>query len=1048
MSRFCLALAWFCLAVPAFSQTDVVLPWVTHNENYQSTIAVNNLNPVTAVVRLKATRAEGAVGQAEEEVELSLAAFEQKTFTAGELFSQMGEGSGYAVRVTSALSDIAPGFLIGATSTDSGFSPAQSGSFDVSTAKQALLFEYVRADQGNTAPVVVNLGDREAQVAFKWYREGHQIGETVTRQIPAGKPHAELISSLFPGISGEGFITAEAEVPLAGSGFFFNAQGEPSMALAKALQAAPRVKLSDYQPEENPEYRHFESDQVRPLALSPDGTLLFAANTPADRLEVFRFQEGRLTPLYQVPVGMRPVAVAARSNSEVWVVNHLSDSVSIVSIGEEGGRVERTLHVGDEPRDIVFAGSDQRRAFITTAHRGQNIGFDPQFFTPSIGRADVWVFDPDALGNAMGGQPVKVFNLFGDTPRALAVSADQTRVYAAVFHSGNKTTALRFPDEKDGPRVSVDGRRAPETGLIVRYENGRWLDDNGNQHHDTIKFTLPDYDVFAIDADSLQEIQRYSGVGTTLYNLAVNPVDGTVYVSNTEAHNLQRYLQNARGRFVDNRITLLDGNGGVFPRDLNKHIDYSQDLGSQAEKQAALATPNAMVVDPSGETLYVAALGSDKIGVFATNSLADDSFQPDSNNHILLSGGAPSGLTMDPSGRYLFVYSRVNNGISLVDTTQFAEIAHHVMENPEPEVVRRGRRFLYDAKHASSRGNLSCASCHIFGDTDNLAWDLSDLEGVQVDSPNRYVTVAQFNKKPYFHPFKGPLMTQSLRGLVGAGPLHWRGDRTGVQRAAGETKESAAFKEFNESFVSLLGRETEISDEEMEQFKNFVMAIEYAPNPIRNLDNTLTSRQQAGKTFYINGSPGNVGCEPCHRLNPATEYYGSSGLMSDDGPFNSQDFKVPHFRNQYQKVGLFGSPSPYFSNIGPQIRGFGYTHDGVVSTLETFLEITFPNIPQQSREDAARFVLVMDNQIKPIVGQQVTPRTGSGAEWTRLDIMIGQQNQGNCRIKVGGQNGESLIYENGTFRSERDGQTYTLDQLKAQTNNGNRYTFTAHPPQK
>ena len=31
----------------------------------------------------------------------------------------------------------------------------------------------------------------------------------------------------------------------------------------------------------------FESGQVRPLALSPDGTRLFATNTPDNRLEIF-----------------------------------------------------------------------------------------------------------------------------------------------------------------------------------------------------------------------------------------------------------------------------------------------------------------------------------------------------------------------------------------------------------------------------------------------------------------------------------------------------------------------------------------------------------------------------------------------------------------------------------------------------------------------------------------------------------------------------------------------------------------------------------------
>ena len=38
----------------------------------------------------------------------------------------------------------------------------------------------------------------------------------------------------------------------------------------------------------------FESGQVRPLALSPDGSTLFAVNTPDNRLEVFRVTENGL----------------------------------------------------------------------------------------------------------------------------------------------------------------------------------------------------------------------------------------------------------------------------------------------------------------------------------------------------------------------------------------------------------------------------------------------------------------------------------------------------------------------------------------------------------------------------------------------------------------------------------------------------------------------------------------------------------------------------------------------------------------------------------
>ena len=140
---------------------------------------------------------------------------------------------------------------------------------------------------------------------------------------------------------------------------------------------------------------------------------------------------------------MEPVALAVSPNDkQVWVVNHLSDSISIVNVSAATPYVERTLWVGDEPRDIVFAGPDKSRVFITTAHRGQNSPIAPSLTTSGIGRADVWVFDSPNTGSDPGGTPITILSLFGDSPRALAVSPNGSRVYAAIFRSGNKTTTM------------------------------------------------------------------------------------------------------------------------------------------------------------------------------------------------------------------------------------------------------------------------------------------------------------------------------------------------------------------------------------------------------------------------------------------------------------------------------------------------------------------------------------------------------------------------------------------------------------------------------
>ena len=61
------------------------------------------------------------------------------------------------------------------------------------------------------------------------------------------------------------------------------------------------------------------------------------------------------------------------------------------------------------------------------------------------------------------------------------------------------------------------------------------------------------------------------------------------------------------------------------------------------------------------------------------------------------------------------------------------------MHNPEPASVVRGRRFLYDATLSSSHGDSVCASCHVFGDFDSLAWDLGNPDDDILDNRIRSV---------------------------------------------------------------------------------------------------------------------------------------------------------------------------------------------------------------------------------------------------------------------------------------------------------------------
>ena len=146
---------------------------------------------------------------------------------------------------------------------------------------------------------------------------------------------------------------------------------------------------------------------------------------------------------------------------------------------------------------------------------------------------------------------------------------------------------------------------------------------------------------------------------------------------------------------------------------------------------------------------------------------------PASTNRIAVSGGGPGGLVL--RGNRLYVYTRFHNGISTINTTTQSEIAHATMFNPEPANVVNGRPVLYDATTTSSNGEASCSSCHVFGDFDSLAWDLGNPNDSETTSPlTQKINPSLTGTDPDFFPMKGPMTTQSLRGLDNHGAMHWR----------------------------------------------------------------------------------------------------------------------------------------------------------------------------------------------------------------------------------------------------------------------------------
>jgi YVTN family beta-propeller protein len=771
-------------------------------------------------------------------------------------------------------------------------------------------------------------------------------------------------------------------------------------------------------------YVNFEGKQTSPIRLSPDGTRLFAVNTPDARLSVFDVtQPSNPRLIAEIAVGVEPVSVNPRNNDEVWVVNEVSDSISIVSVSQR--MVVDTLYVKDEPGDVVFAGG---KAFVSAGRKNMVAVFDAS--THSL---------------------VTNITVFGEDPRALAVSGDGTKVYAAFALSGNHTTLVpadKAPRQQTNstPPMNPSLPAPPQVSLIIDASDTNYTLPRTN----IIQYAMPDNDVAEIDVATLSISRYFSHVGTVNLGLAIRPGTSELYVANTDARNLVHFEPNVRSHAVDNRLSRIDLNSAtITPIDLNSNFDYAT-LPNLPAKTNALAQPTAIVFDPTGSYLYVAAFGSDRVAKLDPNgavlarieigpgigSIADPRHKR-----------GPRGLALSAPANRLYVLNRIANSISIVDTTSNSVLKEIPIGSfdPTPDTIKQGRGFLYDAK-LSGNGTMACAACHIDAEMDLIAWDLGDPTGQLQTNRTTNPLLGGLTNTSVFHPMKGPMTTQTLRGLNGLDPFHWRGDRTN-------------FTHFNIAFPGLMGTSS-LTTGDMNAYRDFINTLTYEPNPNQNLDRTYPTNFAGGNaaagrnafffTNYVNIGPITLQCNTCHTGPPGPG--SDSFIIPASALQESQDFKVPQLRAIYQKMSFNNAPGT--NSIG----GFGIVHDGTDPSLQVFLSRpVFANIRNDAtiKNNIAAFVQCFDTGMAPAVGYTRTvastnvSSTSISNDWSLLES---QAAAGNIDLIVKGTvDGKirGLLYQpgSGNYRPDTTNLTaLTRVQLTTKIQNGDCLSIMGVPP--
>jgi YVTN family beta-propeller protein len=503
------------------------------------------------------------------------------------------------------------------------------------------------------------------------------------------------------------------------------------------------------------------------MAISPDGRLLYVVCQASDELRVVDIQSGKVVST--VPVGHVPRGIVLlRDGRQIYVTNAWSDTVSAIDAATL--KVVRTLATGFEPTGIV---SDQSGETLYVANRLSS---------------DISVIDVNT------GQEIKRL-LAGRGASYLALSADGKWIYGT--HIYPNAGAFRTPPNSeitviDTARqavverkrlhnvagvfhvaLSADGKLGVAAQLrpknlvpLAHVEHGWVFGDS---------LTLFGDDVGGTVQVPIDELDRYYALP---WGVAITPDKSKIFVTTA-------------------------GSESVTVIDVRKLLDFALNFAHNRRQSFVNNLANNLasnlVNDLSAATNYVTA----RIPV----------------------GRNPRGVLLSPDGKRLYVANRLDDNISVIDTSTERVVSTIDLGGPKTvNALRHGEQIFFTADYAF-QGQFGCANCHLDATIDGLQWDL-EPDGFGKDIVDN----------------------RSLESLAGTEPFKWNGGNPDMPTECGPRTEKFFY------------RSQSYNAQELSDLVSFVYSLPYRPNRYRLANGELTPAQERGKAIferekYKNGNP-------------------------------------------------------------------------------------------------------------------------------------------------------------------------------------------------
>lgn len=519
----------------------------------------------------------------------------------------------------------------------------------------------------------------------------------------------------------------------------------------------------------------------------------------------------------------------------------------------------------------------------------------------------------------------------GHVPRGLSLSADGKQIYVA--NSWTDTISVIDAEKLETVRslatgsepISVVADRRGETLYVAnRLSNDISVIDlqSGNQIKRLAAGRGASYLALSSDGTLLFCTHIYPNIGA--YR---TPPESEITVIDTASRRVveRKPLSNVAGVF--HLALSSDGKLGVAailrPKNLipMAHVEhgwvfanalafFGEDAGGVVqvpldELERYFALPFGVAIAPDKSKAFVSAAGSDNISVISIPALlksvhaAHRQFANDlsaSANYVITripTGRNPRGIVLSPDGKRLYVATRLDDNITVIDTKAAKVVSSFDLGGPkEVTPLRRGEQNFYNASFAF-QGQFSCANCHLDATFDGLQWDL-EPDGFGVDI----------------------VANRSIEDLMGTQPFKWNGGNPDLPTECGPRTAKYIYR--SQSF----------DHRELTDLVTFVLSLPVRPNRYRSPDGELTAAQDHGKTIfertkYKDGRtiPENQRCATCHSEPKYTNNQSAdvgSGKATDRSPV----LDTPHL--------------PDIAYSAP------YLHDGSARSLEEIWTVFNP----------------------------------------------------------------------------------------------------------